>query len=311
MTGSFQNRVVAHFESRRRSELEGLIRRQHGAPWCAPALSEVPIELGAAEHAIVDRLRSGNFDIVVLLTGVGTRRLLEVIRSRSLASSEAKGSHQHDTWADVITVARGPKPVHELKQHGIKPTHVVPDPNTTRELLDTLSNVSVTGQRVLVVSAGEQVAEPSASLRARGAFSVELQLYRWELAREDVAQLERTIDALIDGEISVALFTTQVQVRHLFEVATRSARADQLSRAFREHVLVGAVGPTTAAALRERRVEPDVIPDHAKMGHLVVALAREMGRRGTRAPARAPAQPFSTNILDYVGAVLRGDGVTP
>jgi uroporphyrinogen-III synthase len=299
MSGSFQNRVVAHFESRRRSELEGLIRRQQGIPWSAPALSEVPIQINAAEQGVLDRFRSGNFDVVVLLTGTGTRRLLdEAGRGGRLGEARA-------ALAAAVTVARGPKPFHELKQHAIRPTHVAAEPNTTKELLDTLSRISVRGQRVLIVSAGEQLAEPITSLRERGAFPVELQLYRWDLTPDDAAQLERTIDALIAREIAVALFTTQVQVRHLFEVAKRMHALDDLTSALRQ-VLVGAVGPTTAAALRDRGVEPDVIPEHGKMGHLVVALARETERRAKRAPA---THEFSTNVIDYVGAVLRGDGV--
>jgi len=270
-------------------------------PWSAPALSEVSIDLSAADRAVIDRFRSGNFDMVVLLTGGGTRRLLEEAgRAGRLADAES-------ALAAAVTIARGPKPVHELKQHGIKPTHLVPEPNTTAELLETLSRISVAGQRVLVVSAGEQFAEPIASLRARGAFPIELQLYRWELTPEDAAELDRAIDALIAGRIAVALFTTQVQVRHLFSVARSSDRAERLSIALREHVVVGAVGPTTARALREHGVEPDVIPDHGKMGHLVVALAREVDRRA----AAISRTPFATQVFDYVGAVLRGDGVAP
>jgi uroporphyrinogen-III synthase len=45
------------------------------------------------------------------------------------------------------------------------------------------------------------------------------------------------------------------------------------------------VGPTCADALRAQAIDPDVIPDHPMMGHLVVALARaveaERGIAGT------------------------------
>lgn len=301
MSGSFQGRAVAHFESRRGPELDGLIRRQGGVPWSAPALSEVPIEPDVAEHAVLERLTSGNFDIVVLLTGLGTRRLLDEAKRRGRLFEATTA------LTTAITVARGPKPVYELKQHGIKPTHVAPEPNTTQELLDTLSRVSVAGQRVLILSAGEPFPEPITSLRARGAFPIELQLYRWDLGASDAVRLEHTIDELVAGRVSAAMFTTQVQVRHLFDVAARTGRTNRLANALRERTLVGAVGPTTANALRERGVEPDVIPEHAKMGHLVVALAREIDRRSTTTLAR----PNAPSVFEYVSSVLRGDGVSP
>jgi uroporphyrinogen-III synthase len=73
------------------------------------------------------------------------------------------------------------------------------------------------------------------------------------------------------------LFTTQVQVRHVFDVAARRGVSEELARALREHVLIGAVGPTVAQALAQRGVCPHVVPEHPKMGHLVVALADRGG----------------------------------
>jgi uroporphyrinogen-III synthase len=108
---------------------------------------------------------------------------------------------------------------------------------------------------------------------------VELQLYRWELTDGDAVRVEETIDEIVASGITAALFTTQVQVRHVFDVATRQRRLTELTDALRDRVIVGAVGPTCATALRERGVEPHVVPEHPKMGHLVLALAREVERR--------------------------------
>jgi uroporphyrinogen-III synthase len=273
MTESFEGAVVAHFESRRNAELESLIRRHGGDPWSAPALSEEAVAIGPAERGVIERLASANFDVIVLLTGAGTSRLLDA------AASAGRLAEVHSALARRVVVARGPKPVFALRQHGLRPTHVAPEPNTTHELLGTLGAIPVAGQRVLIVSAGESFAEPAASLRARRALPVELQLYRWTLTDADAARLADTTRAIVDGRIEAALFTTQVQVRHLFDVATTQGLADQLADALRDALIVGAVGPTSANALRERLIEPHVIPDHPKMGHLVVAVARELAAR--------------------------------
>src|SRR5262249_31674820 len=147
------------------------------------------------------------------------------------------------------------------------------------ELLETLASIPVTGQRVLIVSAGEPFAEPAASLRSRRALPVELRLYRWTLRDVDATRLEETARAIIAGRIDAALFTTQVQVRHLFDVASRHDLTALLTEALHHATVVGAVGPTCADALRERGIEPHVVPEHPKMGHLAVAVARELAAR--------------------------------
>lgn len=291
MPRSLSNLVVVHFESRHGVELEGLIRRHGGVPRSAPAMSEAPIEIDDAEREVLRRLAAGNFDIVVLLTGLGTQRLLE---------EASRTGRLHETLVALsrtTTVARGPKPVNVLRRHGVRPTHVAPEPNTTAELLATLEQLPVEHQRVLVVSAGEPVAEPATSLRMRGAYTTELQLYRWTLSTSDALRLEDVIASIIRGEVGAALFTAQIHVRHLFDVATRLGHADELTTAFREHVLIGAVGPTSAQALVDRGIEPDVVPKHPKMGHLVVALAEHV---------TPPPFPDATSIASYVRAVLDG-----
>jgi uroporphyrinogen-III synthase len=278
MVESFEGAAIAHFESRRSVELENLIRRHGGEPWAAPALSEEPVPIGPAERGVIERLASANFDVVVLLTGVGTGHLLDAARSLGRLAEVRSALERR------IVVARGPKPVFVLRQHGLKATHVAPEPNTTKELLETLASISVVGQRVLIVSAGESFAEPAASLRLRRALPVELQLYRWTLRDGDAARLEETAQAIIAGHIDATLFTAQVQVRHLFDVASRHDLSASLIDALRNATVVGAVGPTCADALRERGIEQHVVPDHPKMGHLVIAVARELSARRSPVP---------------------------
>src|SRR5262245_32802081 len=235
MNNSMRNTIVAHFESRRREELDALIRRHGGSPWSAPALSEAPMEIGPAERKILDGFFAGRFELIVLLTGVATRRLLDE------AAAVGKLTEAKAALARAVTVARGPKPVFALRQYALKPTHVAPEPNTTSELLDTLAALPVAGRETLILSAGEMFAEPAETLRARDAQPVELQLYRWELTAADAMRVEQTIDEIVAGGISAALFTTQVQVRHVFDVAARTRRLTKLNDAVRDRVIVGAV----------------------------------------------------------------------
>ena len=86
------------------------------------------------------------------------------------------------------------------------------------------------------------------------------------------------VRTLIDGGVDAITFTSQVQARHLFLIATEMGLAQPLTDALNEGVIVASVAPTCAAALRNLGVEPRVIPEHPKMGHLVRALAEYVER---------------------------------
>ena len=61
---------------------EELILKQGGEPVEAPALREIPIGDNPAAIAFADRLVAGEFDLVIFLTGVGTRYLARRSRPR-------------------------------------------------------------------------------------------------------------------------------------------------------------------------------------------------------------------------------------
>jgi uroporphyrinogen-III synthase len=48
-----------------------------------------------------------------------------------------------------------------------------------------------------------------------------------------------------------------------------------LRKAFREGTVVASIGPITTVALQEYGVEPDLRPEHPKMGHLIAQVARQ------------------------------------
>ena len=67
---------VVYFESRHSKTLGDLIAIQGGIPIAAPAMKEVPIENNAEALEFADKLLKNEIDILVLLTGVGTRALV-------------------------------------------------------------------------------------------------------------------------------------------------------------------------------------------------------------------------------------------
>src|SRR5262249_48829642 len=79
---SFDGLRVAAFEARLAGPMADLIRKHGGQPVEAPALREVPIGENPEAVRFAERLRDGGYDVVIFLTGVGARYLLEEVKPR-------------------------------------------------------------------------------------------------------------------------------------------------------------------------------------------------------------------------------------
>jgi uroporphyrinogen-III synthase len=137
---SFEGLRVLALESRRAEELARLITTYGGRPIVAPAMREVPLESNREALEFVAALLDGRFDMVIFLTGVGTRALAE------LAETVCPREKFVTALGSVKVVARGPKPVAALKELGLTPTIVAPEPNTWHEMLEELDR-AVAGRR--------------------------------------------------------------------------------------------------------------------------------------------------------------------
>lgn len=269
------------------AEMARLIARQHGTPVVAPSLREVPNEANVDALAFGERLLAGDVDVVLLLTGVGTRRLVTVLEARHPRARlvEALG------WTTLV--ARGPKPVKALAELGLRPTVTVPEPNTWRDVLAALdARAPVAGRRVAVQEYGVPNQALYDGLEERGAEVLHVPVYRWALP-EDTGPLRAAVGDIVDGRADVVLFTNAAQVSH----AVQTAQAAGLGRALRlalARVAVFSIGPTTSEALRDFGLGVDGEPEHPKMGHLVqlaAARAREVLGAKRTVSVGAPAAP--------------------
>jgi uroporphyrinogen decarboxylase len=295
-------RVVA-FESRMAAEVATLITRRGGEAIIAPAMREVPLEDNQAALDFAERLLNGTFDVVVFLTGVGTRALFAVIETRHPRPLIV------DRLKQVATVARGPKPVQALRELGVEPNIVVPEPNTWRELLATLtSQVSLKGKRVAMQEYGVSNRELIVGLEARGAEVAIVPVYRWALP-SDRGPLLAALNLIASGEADAAIFTSSNQVTNVLQVADAEGLGDSVRRGFCA-MAIGSVGPLCSEQLRTHGIKVDFEPQHPKLGHLIKEaaaraasiVASKRANRGRlavvevaripRAPARAKLSPL-------------------
>lgn len=263
---SFQGLRVAAFESRNAGEMGRLIERFGGEPHVSPSLREAPLDDNRAAIEFAHQLITGQIDCVVFLTGVGFRQLLEVVQ-RHLDRQRFL-----DALSDVVTIARGPKPVVAMREAGLTPRIKVPEPNTWRELLTTIDgSLSIRNQTVAIQEYGKPNASLIAGLEARGARVISVPVYRWELPT-DVGPLRANVEAIAAGQRDVVMFTSAHQVVNMLMVADQCG----VTKAMREklaRMAVVSVGPTTTETLRDYDLPPDIEPEHPKMGPMVQAAA--------------------------------------
>jgi uroporphyrinogen-III synthase len=269
---------VALLEARLASEAAALVSRLGGEPVSVPALREEPLPSGPEVEAFLDRLERRELAYVVVQTGVGVSALAQEAECLGRKPDLVRG------LGSVAIVSRGPKPAAALAALGLRPRFPTASPHTTAELLAVLETLALADAGVGVVHYGERNGAVTASLRGRGASVHELVLYEWRLP-EDLTPLRKLVGQILAGEVEAVAFTTQVQVRHLFEVADGLRPA--LAQALDTRVVTGAVGPTCAAALRARGVNDLVVPDNPKLGPLLTGLASRLAARRPRAAEAA------------------------
>jgi uroporphyrinogen-III synthase len=287
--GGFDGLRVLTLESRRATEIAKLIATYGGQPIVAPSMREVPLESNKEALAFAERLLSGDFDMVVFLTGVGARALLNIVE-KSYDRADFIAALQR-----AKVVARGPKPVAALREVGITPVISAPEPNTWRELLRALDDggrasqeLSLRGMRVAVQEYGASNPELLDGLRERGATVTRVPVYQWALPN-DIGPLRGAVTAIAEGNVDVVLFTTAVQAIHLFQVASEMKLEEALKLGLNRTV-IASIGPTTSEELDRRGIHADLEPSHPKMGYLVKEASEKASgllRRKTQGIASA------------------------
>ena len=264
---------VLCLESRRAQEMAKLIANYGGEAIVAPSMQEVTLKDNPEALRFAEKLIAGGFDVVIFLTGVGTRSLVRLMEAHDLRQKFVEALKR------VKVVARGPKPMAALAELGVPVSVAVPEPNTWRELLGALEErkdtIPLRGSRVAVQEYGATNAELLEGLRERGANVTRVPVYEWALP-EDTGPLRDSVQAIVNGRIDMAFFTTSVQVQHLLRIAAEMRAEEPLRRAF-VRIVVGSIGPMTSEALRQHGLPVDFQPEHPKMGFLV-AEAAQRGR---------------------------------
>ena len=263
---SLTGKRVALLEARMSAEIASMVERFGGIAYSVPAVRETPLEQPEETTAFVDALCAGRFNVVIFMTGVGATALLKEAEKRGQLDAALMALR------GATTVCRGPKPVSVLRRHDVQVSVTAAEPHTTTELLQALEPLELKSKSIALVHYGERNQHSAEALKGRGAALTEICLYEWRLP-DDVVPLQQLVDEILDGKIDALAVTSQIQIRHLFEIADKLAKRSALVDALNRKTIVAAVGPVCAAALRSYGVIPHVQPSHPKMGPMLLALS--------------------------------------
>lgn len=263
-TAGFSGLRVLALESRRAPEIAKLIRASGGEPTVAPAMREIPLESNQEALDFAARLLAGEFDLAIFLTGVGIRRLTEIVETRYDRARFV------EALRSIKVTSRGPKPNAALRELDVPITVTAPEPCTWHELvgaLDTAFGPSLRGMRAAVQEYGATNPELLGALAERGVACTRVPVYHWALPL-DLEPLRNAVRSIVAGGVDVLVLLTAVQVVHLVQVAEQMGDKDGLLKAIRKTVILS-IGPSTTQELARVGISPDLEPSHPRMGILI------------------------------------------
>jgi uroporphyrinogen-III synthase len=279
----FHGLRVLSFESRMGAEMARLIQRHNGDPLVVSALREIPIPLqgNSAVFRFGVKLILNQLDILILMTGVGTKALLEILQTRYPLAEII------DALKKTIIVTRGPKPLAILKTLGVEANITVPEPNTWHDVIATLDYYRpVQGLKIAIQEYGVSKPDMIQDLQKRGADVFSVPVYRWALP-EDTAPLHSAITEVVNGRIDAMVITNAAQVDHVMQLAEQDQKTD-LFRESCKKIVVASIGPTASEGLKHYDLPVDFEPSHPKMGVLVKELSEQIH---ALRQAKVPRQP--------------------
>lgn len=249
--------------SRKTEEMTILIEKQGGTAAIRSLQGTVYKADEEVKRDLEDFVDSGA-DWVIFTTGIGFQALLDL--AEGLGKKEAFIKQLRN--AKIAT--RGYKSAAALKQFELKSV-ASDDDGTTQGLIRQLKDFDFSGKRTVVQLHGEKAPALMNFLATKGAVTTQLLPYQHiPPVRETVEVL---CDELLTGKVDAVCFTTAIQVHSLFSYAQEKGIGYELINAFRDKTVATAVGKVTAEALRDVGVERIVVPEHERMGAMIVALA--------------------------------------
>jgi uroporphyrinogen-III synthase len=232
-------------------------------------------------EAWIRRFTEKPCDDLVLMTGEGLRRLMNVARRINL---------EQEFIAAVGTArkfARGPKPGRALREIGLEP-QVTTEKPTSEGIAEMLARVDLRGHRVgLQLYPDKDHGVLIGAISAQGAEVDTVLPYVYD-AQAAETNIITAIDEMAQGRIDAIALTSSGQVRRLIEVAQAHRCEDRLREGLK-CTTIASVGPVVSDELKSQGLRADIYPanDAFFMKPLISAMAAALGKSPPRGAAKS------------------------
>lgn len=245
---------------RRSEDLIAALERRGAQVLHAPALRIAPNDLDAPLLFETRELIAARPEVVMITTGYGMRRWFEV------ADAAGLGAELTAVLDGATILARGPKAVGAVRAAGLEDAQAS-EHVTTASMVDDLIAGGLVDRRVAIQVHGYTDEIQLQRLREVSRCVLTVTPYRW--VRPTAAdRLPRLIDAVCSRQLDAVTFTSAPGAEATLEAAADLGRLAELVEAFRQDVLAAAVGPVTAAPLRDTGIRVRT-PDRYRLGALI------------------------------------------
>jgi uroporphyrinogen-III synthase len=223
------------------------------------------------------------FDDVVLLTGEGLRRLMNVVR-RIGAEADFIAA-----LGKARKFARGPKPGRALRDIGLEP-QVTTEKPTSEGVAEMLSRIDLRGHRLgLQLYPDKDHSALIGAISAQGAEVDPVLPYIYDAKAAD-GNILTALDEMAAGRIDAIALTSSGQSRRLFDVAKAHGLGDRLMEGLKQ-TPIASVGPVVTEELAAHGLKPDITPagEAFFIKPLISAMASALQKKPPRTNANSSA----------------------
>jgi uroporphyrinogen III methyltransferase / synthase len=248
------------------------VRKLGWNPFIVHAVELKPIARSSILKEFSRMIGEAPIDSLVFMSSTGVDAFFDMLKPSSNSLPNRAGQPR--------MIAVGPMTSEALIRHGVQGA-VVPEKYSSGGILDYFSKFELKGHRVVLVRSSAADDHLSISLASKGALVETITIYRSTIP----ANVESVLDFLVGLEkeqFQAVLFTSAASASNLFSIADRENPRSRFIRLMRS-TLVGAIGPATAARLRELGLDP-IVPRR----YLIEEAIDELVRKAEEHPIESP-----------------------
>lgn len=245
-------------------ETAELIEKMGGRSYIIPLFDfNMPEDLSPIRE-FVEALRGGNVDYTIFMSVNAVRFLFKEVE---ILNSTV---HLYNGLKKTAIMAVGPKTAEELARHGIH-VDLIPSEYSSEGIAQALKGHNLRGKRVFILRVRGANPTLRNELESMGALVREIHVYE-QRALMDYGMVRAFIENLVSGKIDAIVFGSSQSVKNFKRVIEEVLSPEGLREAI-ERLVIVAIGPETAKALRDSKLRIDVVPEAYTFRDALIALA--------------------------------------